>query len=79
MPAFARVDGDMVLITAIAMVPAGICRSPGRRSAGTSWYAEVVCSMKQYVQADPQAATPRPTSSAHKLEKPEALRPATSM
>ena len=29
--------------------------------------------MKQYIQADPQAATPWLTGSAHKLEKPVAL------
>jgi len=52
MPALARVDDDIVLITAIAMVSAGICRSTGRRSAGTSGHAEVAFSMKQYVQAD---------------------------
>jgi len=43
MPVFARVDDDVVvLITAIAMVPAWICRTAGRRSAGTSGHAEVV-------------------------------------
>jgi len=79
MPVFARVDDDVVLITAVAMVPAGICRTAGRRSAGTSGHAEVVFSMKQFVQADPQAATPWLTGSAHNLEKPVALPAAAFM
>ena len=79
MPVSARVDDDVVLIAAIAMVPARICRTAGRRSAGTSGHAEVVCSMKQYVQADPQAATTWLTGSAQNLEEPVALPAAAFM